>query len=212
MSVAQTKLTYRESNLRAWDNVLQEIFPNIVPQTCLWKQIDDIVSILNVIGRYPDSNHTFMPDGGGLDLRGAQAAVELECIELIYDHSWDIVKPQGLYFESFGFDKQWPYFRLETGGLRPIESEGNEICGEVTDLGTGNYVNAAFWDLNEYEGKPLPQGSRRVARYFQGAFVIFGKGSVYNRLNSTYDARHNQMTREEFRTYISAACEFHQVS
>jgi len=189
VSVAQTKLTYLESNLRAWDNVLQEIFPNIVPQTCLWKQIDDIVSILNVIGKYPDSNHTFMPDGGGLDLRGAQAAVELECIELIYDHSWDIVKPRGLYFES----------------------EGNEICGEVTDLGTGNYVNSAFWDLNEYEGKPLPQGSRRVARYFQGAFVIFGKGSVYNRLNTTYDARHNQMTREEFRTYISAASEFHQV-
>ena len=212
MSVALTKLTYLEINLRAWDNVLQEIFPNIIPQTCLWKNINDMVSILNIVGRYPDSNHTFMPDGGGLDLRSAQEALEPGCIELVYDHSWDIVKPKGLYFESFGTDKQWAYFRLETGGLRPIESEGNEICGEVTDLGGGNYVDASVWDLNEYEGKSLPQGSRRIARYFEGAFVIFGKGSVYNRLNTTYDARHNQMTREEFRTYISAASEFHQIA
>jgi hypothetical protein len=211
MSVAIAKLGYRESYLQAWENLIREIFPAIVPQSCLWTNLDDIVAILNIVGKYPDSNHTFMPDGGGLDLRGAQEALEMGCIELVYDHSWDVVKPKGLYFESFGNDSQWAYFRLETGGLRSIESEGNGICGEVTDLGGGHYVNVAFWDVNEYEGKPLPQGSRRITRYFGGAFVVFGKGSVYNRLNSTYDARHNQMTKEEFRTYIGAASEFHQI-
>ena len=39
-------------------------------------------------------------------------------------------------------------------------------------------------------------------RWLSGAFVVFAKGSLYNSITATYDARHNQMTAVEFRQYI----------
>jgi serine/threonine-protein kinase len=39
-------------------------------------------------------------------------------------------------------------------------------------------------------------------RYLNGAFVIIAKTSIYNSDPATYDARHNEMTGEQFRQYI----------
>ncbi len=64
----------------------------------------------------------FYPGGGGMDLMGARIGREPKTIELLVDENEKyvgLVKPRKLVFESFGFDMEWNYFRLENDELVP---------------------------------------------------------------------------------------------
>ena len=122
-----------------------------------------------------------------------------------------IIRPSRLLFEAFGCDPEWNYFRLEAAELEPsgvYDLEADTLYEELTDIGGESYANRSHWDDGEYNGRPLPEGSRVVMRYFGGAFVIIQKTSLYNDLNTTYDARHNKMTADEFREYIRGGAEY----
>jgi serine/threonine protein kinase len=198
---------YREYNRLQWADVQQKLFP-IMPARASWDNLDDIIAILNILGGTSDLNHLFFPSGGGLDLDQAVRSVrEPDCIELVTNGCTQIVKPVRLLFESFNDDLQWNYFRLETGGLAPSEvycdTPQTELYEEVTDLGGQTYVSFSAWNNNEYLGKPLPEGSRAVTRFYRGAFVIFQKSSIYNSVPATYDGRHNKMSSDDFRASIA---------
>jgi serine/threonine-protein kinase len=196
---------YDKQNKDEWRRIQQQIFPAAIPQRVFWKDANQIIIILNILGNSKNFNHTFFPDGGGLDLESAKLSIEKACIELRCNSLVYIVKPLRLIFESFSEDPQWNYFRLETGGLDPIEEriKDNDFSFEVfTEISPGKYVEYSAWDNDEYNGKPLPDTARPVARYFKGDFVIFCKKSYYNKDHSTYDGRHNKMTTEQFRKYI----------
>ena len=76
----------------------------------------------------------------------------------------------------------------------------------------GHYISWICGNYGYYEdGKPLPKEYRIVERYIKGSFVVFSKSSVYNDISGTYDARHNKMTTEQFREYISNLREISEI-
>lgn len=201
---------YREYNPLQWAEVQQKLFPHGTPQRATWLGLHNIVGVLNVLGGTPDLNHLFFPSGGGLDLESAVISErEPGCIELTTSGYINIIKPHRLMFEGFDDNPQWNYFRLETNTLDPSGVYStDEMYEELTDLAGERYVNLSHWDEGEYEGEPLPEGSRRISRYFRGSFVIVQKTSTYNGISATYDGRHNQMDADTFRDYISRMIDY----
>jgi hypothetical protein len=206
---------YAKETLEDWKSMLDRLFPLGIPSSKRWSTASDIVDVLNTIGRNAPQNHMFFPNGGGMDLEGARVSHEPGAIELCAGFT-SIVKPELLSFEYFGPESiGWSYFRLDTGGLRPsgVYDEVKEAYEEVTELSPAQYVNRSVWDAGYYghdeDGveRPLPRRARCVSRFFEGAFVIFAKGSIYNRTSATYDGRHNKMNREQFRAHIKEAAE-----
>ncbi|MBS1779714.1 MAG: hypothetical protein JST70_10350 [Bacteroidetes bacterium] len=199
-------MNYKEDNINYWIAAIDNIFPEGVPERKQWRDLKSISKILSAISAIPDLNHTFFPSGGGLDLDGCiLSKSERGCLELNFGVS-HIVKPNILYFESFGGDYQWNYFRLELDALQPIEEDAKDYFDEeLTELSPGEYVEGYHWDDKSYDGEPLPATARLVIRVLKGAFVIFRKTSVYNTTHGkldAYDGRHNNMSADEFRNHI----------
>ena len=196
-------MDYYEKNRIIWKEIIGEIFPTGVPQHCEWSGLNQIVSILNIIGSRENSNHMFYPTGGGMDIESAKLSTEKGCIE-IFTGLTEILKPKCLSFQSFNNDR-WNYFRIDTDALQPsgIYGEvGDEVSEELTELEPLHYVPRSHWDSEEYNGDPLPKGARVLTRYLKGSFVIFSKSSPYNQHPTTYDGRHDKMNAEQFRSYI----------
>lgn len=207
---------FRQKNLVQWEATLKKIFPEGIPAGAEWRDLSTIISTLNMLGSPPSLNHTFTPPGGGLDLSGATISVEQGCIELNLDGIIDIVMPKFLKFYSFpGKDLEWAYFRLETGGIEPsgIYKDNTFSYEELTELRSGKYVERSYADIGFYgydecgNEIPLPDEARVVSRVFEGAFVTFAKGSIYNAVTGTYDGRHNIMSDQEFFEYIKRSAE-----
>ncbi|MFC0517342.1 hypothetical protein ACFFGT_24235 [Mucilaginibacter angelicae] len=196
-------MEYYEQNLQNWISIQQSIFPLGIPAHCEWVDLNEMIRVLNKIGSINNINHMFYPTGGGLDLESAKLSEEKGCIEL-YTGTADILKPAVLSFEGFK-DPIWNYFRIDTAELKSsgVYGESSDYSNEeLTEISPLKYVSRSYWDESEYEGKNLPKSARLVTRHLKGSFVIFSKGSFYNRKSSTYDARHNKMTAKEFRNYI----------
>jgi serine/threonine-protein kinase len=201
---------FHEHNRLQWVETQRGIFPATVPARAIWENLDDIVVMLNILGETSNLNHAFFPDGGGLDFMHASLSnLEPGCIELLMDNIVFLVKPAKLMFESFSDDPQWNYFRLETGDLKPSgvysDVPYDLLHEELTEVGGEFYADRSCWDEGSYEGNPLPDGSRVIIRYLGGAFVIFQKTSIYNKIPNTYDGRHNKMDADQFRAYIASA-------
>jgi len=200
--------SWDKHNPLQWKEACSRLFPVAVPARAKWTGVDEIATALDVIGHIPNLNHLFFPDGGGLDFNHVtKSQREPGCIELHMEYTV-LVKPLHLYFESFGNETQWNYFRLECAELSPSEVYDNyddQESEELTDLGDGRYVNRSVWDDDSYEGAPLRPDARVIVRYFGGAFVIFQKTSQYNHGGGKldgYDGKHNLMTSDAFREYI----------
>ena len=212
-ALAAEHRTWRKKNLQGWMEIVSEIFPNGIPKSAEWTALNDIVSVLSKIGSRAGSNHLFFPRGGGLDLSNAILSAEQDCIELDTNGIITVVKPVRLTFESIDSDPEGTYFRLETHGLRPSDvyeqdPEVEWIDEEVTRLRPNEYGPRWMGEEGnmgtDQDGKdiPLPTGSQIVTRLAKGAFVIFAKGSAYNGNTATYDARHNRVSKDEFKLSI----------
>jgi serine/threonine-protein kinase len=201
----ETLQDFKKRNSLQWRDVHLRFFPNIVPDRAIWTDLEKIVQVLNYLGSIDNLNHMLFPDGGGMDMIGARLGMEEGTIDLIVEEKIGlIVKPKRLIFENLGFDWEWNYFRLETGGLEPTGiEEPYRNCEHLVEIRPMEYNEHRFWDEGEYRGEKLPSSARLVSRFMRGDFVIFQKTSMYNRIPSTYDGRHNQMNADEFRNYIA---------
>ena len=202
---------FRSQNLKAWVEMLHSIF-TIPPERAIWTDNSSIVAILQKIGSVDNLAHFFFPDGGGLDLDGAVHSVESSCIELRFRRIPCVLKPRDLTFESFGpKDLAWAYFRIEADELVPSGEHEEHLSAheELTEIHPGEYIDRSAYDSGQYELdgelRDLPEGARCVMRYLSGSFVLFAKGSLYNRTHGTYDGRHAKMSAEQFRAHISLA-------
>ena len=150
-----------------------------------------------------------------MDILGARLGNEENTIELVIEERIVyVLRPKRLMFESFGFDWEWNYFRLESENLEPlidIDFAQKYHYEGLVEIEPGHYIEMVYWDRGEYKGQELPCESRLVSRYIRGDFVIFQKTSMYNRIHATYLGIHNKMNSEEFRNYIenkiSMVCE-----
>jgi hypothetical protein len=196
-----------------WAEVLNGVFPSGIPITAKWESISDIINILNLIGKVEYSNHLFFPSGGGDDLSGADISQEFDCLELCFGspQGAKILKAKQLSFELIENDISFSYFRLETKNLSPssineVSTEDNCKYEELTELEPGIYTKLRAWMdgyyLEDGEMLNLPSSARRITRYLNGSFVILPKSSLYNQIGSTYDARHNNMSEDEFKSYM----------
>ena len=97
--------------MKEWELVLQNVFPNGIPEFSKWTNHNEIIKVLNKLGSYDNSNHLFYPNGGGLDLEGSSKSYETRCIEIRTGHN-EIISPKSLTFHSFP-NLDWSYFRIE---------------------------------------------------------------------------------------------------
>lgn len=190
-----------------WQKVQSKLFPTNTPAYAEWTNINEICSILNIVGGVKALNHAFFHDGGGLDLEGAKlSSSEPNCLELDFGLTY-LVRPKRLMFCSFNNDPEWNYFYCEFDKMDSVfekmDEDGRE---EVVELETGEYKP---WDYVEYfydkydDGySDPPKNYRRIYRCSGGNIVVFRKTSSYNRTSSTYDGRHAKMGPEVFREYI----------
>ena len=201
----------RENTFKEWEELLKTIFNGPISESRSWTEKKDIIKILYFLGRNPDMNRTYLPDGGCLNLKRGEESAEPECLNLHFvDQPVCIVKPRVLSFQSFNKAYEWAYFRLETKELEPSGWYENltGIKEELTEISPGDYADRKYWDLGSYEydetGREIPLSSRAriVIRYFSGSFVIFAKGSAYHEISSSFDGTHSKMTEEEFKAYI----------
>jgi hypothetical protein len=201
---------FREKYLPLWKKCIHELFPVSLPSSARWENLQEIVNVLNHIGKIKNNNHLFFPKSGGLDLTGAKLSNEHDCIELQFGTLSAVIRPCFLALEIFPTDFEWSYFRIETNKLSSSgvyeDLDGN--YEEVVELEPFRYVDRSGWDEGRlgYDENgdeiPLPKNARLLMRYLQGSFVIFPKASRYNMTSSTYDARHDKMNYEEFKRHI----------
>lgn len=150
----------------------------------------------------------FFPNGGGMDLDDCRDSVEEGCIEMDCGFT-EIVKPARLIFESFNYDHEWNYFRLELDELKPSGVYKDDYYNrnnheELSEISPGIYddYNIVEFFSDYEESYNLTEYSRHVTRWLKGCFIIFCKRSTYNADSSTYDGRHNKYSTDDFRKYI----------
>lgn len=191
-------------NANQWVDFAQKFFPRQTPQQVVWTDEDAIIDVLNEIGRVPGLNHMFFPSGGGMTILKARRAAEDGFIEL--DTGFvTLLKPAKLTFVSFGQDPNWDYLRLEAAHVQPTghySVNTGDYYEYLSELNPGQYAHPDVVDYRENFEDELPAGSRSITRYLKGSFVIFSTSSPYNQDSSTYDARHEQMSEDEFRDYM----------
>lgn len=199
---------FHSRNLTEWTELTRKLFPLGDPMRSTWVGVDTICLVLAEIAKTPSLNHMFYPSGGGNTITAVSTAVEDGLIALhIGEKMVELLKPAKLTFESFGTDTSWSYFRLEAAPIAPSGIKG-AVCPDgiyeaLTEISPGHYAPYACWDQNEYNEQPLQKSARPASRYLKGAFVFFSTRSAYNTDPSTYDARHNNMSEEQFRAYIA---------
>lgn len=193
---------WRRENLLQWQEVQEKLFPTVVPTHAEWHSINDIVYVLRMLGKYNSQNHTFFPNGGGLDLTGAELSNEVGCIELHCDGLIYVVKPKKLSFEFINSEIEWSYFSLETGLLDAITPNYSKdyYDEELYEISPSNYHYSLENILEEGRDKIYP---RSVTRYLRGSFVMFHKDSIYNNSISQYRGEHEKIGLQQFRVSIS---------
>lgn len=190
-----------------WEFLKEQLFGNNVPDSCEWRRTDQIINVLNTIGKTPAYNHMLFSDKGGLDFAKAEIAAEEGCI-YIYDTIGIcyVVSPKSLKFEGFSDDYRWSYFLLSLKELDPILGRNHGLdCELLVEDVSGHYVDSTYAQYGVYDydsGEPLPDGYKEVSRYYHGKFLIVLKNGPYNHINGTYDGRHGMCDSDDFRDYI----------
>lgn len=190
-----------------WKFLTKQLFGKNVPGSSIWREVDAIIDVLNIVGSTPAYNHMLVLDRGGTDFAYAKRASEENCIYL-YDTTGMcyLVKPKALYYESFTEDYRWSYFRLDLQNLSSVIGRYDYIDYEYLVEDTpGHYVDASCAQYGVYDydsGEPLPEGYHLLKRYLDGVFLFALKNGPYNGISGTYDGRHSMVSNDEFREYI----------
>lgn len=183
-----------------WQDALTRVFPNGVPDHASWAEKAQIIQILKAIGA-KNTGHMFYPGGGGDDLTGASSIKDL--VDL---HSGDPshgvtrVSVASLEFTCPEGQTEMAYFQLNLAPIsgKPEFKESDEFREEFGEGKQRTYTVGECDAGVDRAGNDLPNGVRRVVRYWAGGkFVVFSKASPYNDHGVTrklgfdaYDAYH----------------------
>ena len=209
----QINASWSKKNLMQWQEIQEQLFPTIIPTHAEWKNVEDIVNVLRLLGKYDSLNHMFFPDSGGFDLTDAAVSNESDCIELICGKFIYIVKPKKLSFEYINDEADWNYFLLETEKLEPISFDygrQDEYSEEVCEVSPAKYKTFEEYDkMSEADIDAIKP--RHVCRYLKGSFVFFHKDSIYNQSVSKYKGEHDKMSSDKFHdAIVELSQKFHE--
>lgn len=203
---------FNKSQNSDWEFLTQQLFGKYVPSSSTWRETDDIIAVLNIVGKTPAYNHMLLSSFGGLDFSYAAMANEEKWIYL-YSTSGTchLVKPKLLQYERFCKDYRWSYFRLDLEKSTPIvdlidKGQREHLVEDVP----GHYVDATYVQYGVYDydtGRALPDGYREVIRYVEGSFLFVLKKGPYNYIPGAYDGRHGLFECDSFRIYIETLME-----
>lgn len=191
------------ANRLEWLEVQKNLFPFITPKHCEWTNLNDIIAVLNELGKYNSLNHLFFPDGGGLDLTGAKLSNEFMSIELQFESLVYIVRPEKLTFDSFGNYCSWNYFTLVSLPIPAMTPDyPKEYYSEAfTEFGFLDYqAPELMGQMSKQE--IIDRKARTIVRYLRGNFVIFMKSSIYNNFICRYKGEHEIDGPERFNAGI----------
>ncbi|MCU7746569.1 protein kinase [Priestia megaterium] len=209
-SIAKDQAASAESS---WRFIEETVVHQNNPSTVIWRekqQVVDIVKQLSIL----NFNHTFIHDGGGMDLIGIEHMEHVDEKDMVgIDFGYgrlQLFKVKRLIWELPNEDSAFSYFRLEFDKLNPIYPEAVEELnnwrkteGLLEDM--GEVVNEDLIIDNHGGYEPYYESDENltsVRRWFHGSFLIVPKLSIYNRITATYDARHSKLNAEEFREYM----------
>lgn len=65
----------------AWRHLKKRIFPYTQPEAAEWTDLDEIIQVFELVMNKPCWNHSFFPNGGGLELSEVKKSCENGCLE-----------------------------------------------------------------------------------------------------------------------------------
>lgn len=194
---------YAEDQLLKWSSAVESLFPQGVPYQEEWTEMDEIRKVLKHMTASPAANHTFL-NSGGMDFDSIGTTFEKDAITIIMSGARLVIKPKRLtFYNLLDGDPNWLFFYIELDKLNPIGSyDGDRTSEEVVWLSPGEYIPREHWDRDSYNGRSLPSSAKLVRREWGGNYVMFSKGSRYNRGSGGYDGRHSKMGRDAFKDFL----------
>ncbi len=189
-----------------WHHATLETVLEVQPGRIEWYDLPAIVEVLNQLAQR-GWNHVLFPSMGGLDLDGAKLSGEPGCIEIDFNGIPHVVKPRRLLLEIVPSDSTWNYFILEAlplAKLRAQEVDPDEDEPDADDIYDQSLIEVrpGMYLFPDSDAEAGTRGGRRVVRCLGGLFLLVLKTSRYNEMPDTYDARHQKMGVEVFRSYI----------
>ncbi len=164
-----------------WELLLREIVASR-PKTIVWDDPKEIGRILDVVGKTRGLNHTFFPNGGGLDLHAAKAYSNNK-VELDFGYKI-VVIPKRLHLNLYE-DVQWNHFYLENDNFF-LAKDGNgkpysrRAYDEYLQIDEDTYIERWKVNYTEYDDVQIPDNAKEVTVNHFGNYVIFPKISFYN--------------------------------
>lgn len=198
---------FRQQNPVDWKALLDELFPGGIPERARWEETAAIHEVLTHLCSRSGVHYTFLPSGGGLDLRGVQAGHAPYTSELLFSLPW-LASIEALTFESFGDGPSyypWAYFRIdlrELPSVGPLLDERGEFRQALTELSPGEFAPKTRWDERFDEGGELPASARPVVLARKGPLVLFSKVSIYNQLDEAAFGPQLGLSCDEFRERV----------
>ncbi|RBP04496.1 protein kinase domain-containing protein [Rossellomorea aquimaris] len=201
-----------ESSKSLWRFIEQNVLQQTKPSTVIWKERSQVVEILKQIS-ITNFNHTFIHEGGGMDLIDIDFFDDIENGMVSINFGFNMVqvfKVKRLIWELPNNDPEFSYFRLEFDKIKPIfpqavielqdwmENQKYQSAERIVSEDLIVNSKGKYEPYREEEGVTFSSVTRR----FDGSFLIVPKGSIYNSIQNTYDGRHSKFCSEEFREYM----------
>ncbi|MCM3181161.1 protein kinase [Cytobacillus horneckiae] len=208
-SIAQNK---RAADRSLWRFIEQTVVQQKRPSTVIWRDKIQVVEILKQLSIL-NFNHTFIHEGGGMDLIDIKLFEEIEKDMVMLSFGFNmthVFKVKRLIWELPNEDPEFSYFRLEfdkTNPIYPDVVQDLEEWGKSQNFGYVDKVVSEDLIVNDngeyehyYEDDEIAYFN--VTRWFDGSFLIVPKDSIYNAIGNAYDGRHSKFKAEEFREYM----------
>lgn len=202
-----------ESSRSLWKFIEETVVHQNNPSTVVWRNKQQVIEIVKQLSML-NFNHTFIHNGGGMDLidiKEIEQVNEKDLIGIDFNYNrLQLFKLKRLIWELPNEDPEFSYFRLEFDNLNPIFPEGVEetqrwLRAQGLMDSSEEIVNEDLIINDEGEYEPYYESDEiltSITRWFGGSFLIVPKASIYNSIQATYDGRHSKLNAEEFREYM----------
>lgn len=191
-----------------WNFLLNNVFRYGLPVMAKWDKTEQIIAVLKELSYGRALNHTFMPDGGGLDFTDIALSNEVGYVEINFDGSIHKLKPKYLTLYTFK-EMEWNYFYMATEDISKLDIYNSNFSSiDVVENGIGVYIKHFNWyykrNMEEANKPHLLPTARTIRLGLKGNYVIFSKYSPYNlKIPSSYNGYQSYFSEEAYYKLIS---------